>query len=304
METSQLNNALSDVTEDQLSHLGRMANRILAGRPFAFRGHSPRGHNSGRGMEFLDFRDYSPGDDLRHINWRASARSHYPLIQRYHEETASHWTICLDTSASMAIGNKWTLAIQLAASFAYLILQQENQIGLLAFNDQLQAICSPGRGRLQYGKIRRQLQTLLPLHAGGNSSLQLCGKSIKRGSSLIIISDFLTPDGMQSDLDYLKTFTDSIHNLQVTSHNEFKLRENSESSGQSHIIQDIESKKTFQINQETAEQLATQRLQKLQKNLRRYCQRHGMPYTNCTVGQSWHQIMKQHLQMFYQRPGR
>jgi len=313
METSQLNRALCDVTETQLSHLGRIANRVLAGRPLTLRGQHRRGKNSGRGTEFLDFRDYSPGDDLRFIDWRASARCHQPLVRRFHDEAASHWTICLDISASMSSRdklntNKWPLAIQLAASFAYLVLQQENKVGLLAFNDQLHAICPPGRGRLQYGKIRQQLHTLLPRHEGGSSKLQLCSKPIKRGSSLIIISDFLSPDAMQPDLDYLNTITDSIHALHIISPDECKLTptsyQDSSQLKQHHLIRDVESGQQFHIHNESAEQVAEQRLHQHHNHLKNFCQAHGIHHTSCNTDQSWHQIISQHLQTFCQGTGR
>ncbi len=69
-----------------------------------FRGRSGarRGHGVGSSMEFLDFRDYVPGDDLRHVDWRSYARTEQLRVRLHQEEVAPHTDVLVDSSASMA----------------------------------------------------------------------------------------------------------------------------------------------------------------------------------------------------------
>ena len=73
--------------------------------------------------EFLDTRHYEPGDDIRTIDWRQSARNQRLVIRRYRDETAADWFICIDCSASVEWGGrKWPATVSLATALAYTFL--------------------------------------------------------------------------------------------------------------------------------------------------------------------------------------
>ncbi|MDX9720859.1 MAG: DUF58 domain-containing protein [Myxococcota bacterium] len=92
----------------------------------------------GSSTDFAEYKDYSPGDDPRHIDWKAFARSDRLSIKRFHEERHLDAHILLDVSGSMFFGegdeNKLDYARKLAASLAWLLLRQGDAVGLLTFS--------------------------------------------------------------------------------------------------------------------------------------------------------------------------
>src|SRR6478736_3359037 len=95
------------------------------------------GHN----VEFAEYREYAPGDDLRRLDWRALGRTDRFFIKQYEEESNLRATIVLDASASMryrsASLSKFDYAATLAASLATLLIEQQDPVGLALF-DQVQ----------------------------------------------------------------------------------------------------------------------------------------------------------------------
>ena len=95
----------------------------------------------GFSVEFAEHREYAPGDDLRHIDWRVFAKSDRYYIKQYEEETNLRCHILLDCSGSMAYPehpgtgrmSKWDYAATLAASLAFLQLKQQDAVGLALF---------------------------------------------------------------------------------------------------------------------------------------------------------------------------
>ncbi len=96
-----------------------------------------RSPHKGFSVEFKQHRQYVPGDEIRHIDWRVFGRSDRFYIREYEEETNLRATLLLDLSGSMAYGpgpvSKYQYATRLAASLAYLMLQQQDSVGLVTF---------------------------------------------------------------------------------------------------------------------------------------------------------------------------
>jgi uncharacterized protein (DUF58 family) len=95
----------------------------------------------GFAVEFATHREYSPGDNLRHIDWKLWSRSDRLYIKEYEEETNLKCTILLDASKSMQYGGAWRkfdYAATAAASLAYLLQQQQDAVGLVTFTTKVQ----------------------------------------------------------------------------------------------------------------------------------------------------------------------
>src|SRR6188472_467650 len=97
----------------------------------------------GQSVEFLQHREYAPGDDLRRVDWKVWAKQDRLYVKQYEEDTNLRCTILLDVSASMNYGkgvfNKYEYACTLAASLAYLILKQQDAVGVVTFDDKLRS---------------------------------------------------------------------------------------------------------------------------------------------------------------------
>ena len=152
-------------------------------------------HQYGQNIEFSDYREYVPGDDLRHIDWRAYGRSDRYYIKRFEEETAVRAVIMLDVSKSMLFGegdqHKMQYAVDLAASIATLLISQKDSAGLALYDDELRFWLEPVSSPEQLRRIYRSLEQVRPQNKTQTGpTLQYVAKHFKRRGFLILISDF------------------------------------------------------------------------------------------------------------------
>lgn len=135
--TDALQRFLDPEVVARIANLELRARQIVEGM-ISGRHRSPfRGYS----VEFAQHREYTRGDDLRHLDWKAWAKSDRLYIKQFEEETNLRTTIVLDASESMAYGggdaNKYEYACRLAATVAYLLLRQSDAVGLVTFDDEI-----------------------------------------------------------------------------------------------------------------------------------------------------------------------
>jgi uncharacterized protein (DUF58 family) len=98
----------------------------------------------GQSVEFAEHREYTPGDDLRHIDWKVWAKQDRYYVKRYEEETNLRSTLLVDVSGSMRYGSgamtKYEYACTLAVSLAYLLLRQQDAVGCIAFDETARTV--------------------------------------------------------------------------------------------------------------------------------------------------------------------
>jgi len=293
MLESRVKEALLAIGDAELSGLVRAADQIMAGRPIFREGSERFRFQAGHGMDFLDFQQYTPGGDVRTVDWRASARSRHYQIRRYHEESSSEWLVCLDRSASMGAidGSKWILAVQLAAAFLYLLLCKTDRAGLMAFSDEVDLYCPPGRGRAQYSRVVSALLQCQPRPNGGKSNLEACAGRLRRNHSVVIISDFLRPDFMRGGLGRILRLKGEAHAVQVLSTDEYAV----DFEGV-RAVRDVESGDCMSIDTHPGLfDTVTRRLDLLKRDLSGYCRGNGVSFTSCDAGQAWKTVMIEHL---------
>lgn len=163
----------------------------------------------GSSIEFLEHKEYSPGNEIKHIDWKVHARTDKYYIKQFEEETNLKCYIFLDTSGSMGYKStgisKFEYATTLTASLAYLLLKQSDMAGLISFSDKVQQFIPP-RSRLTHLHIL--LNALTKLKTAGKSNISNVLKEfiekIGRRSLIIIISDFF--DDTEKIIHQLKYF--------------------------------------------------------------------------------------------------
>jgi len=284
-------NPLAAVTEAELIRLSRVADRLLAGRPSFTAGRRRDRSRSGSGMEFMDFHPYSSGDDLRHVDWRISARSGRTYIRRYHDELSADWYLCLDRSSSMSCPDpgKWSLAVQLSAALAYLLLHLGNRVGLLQFSSAIDAVCPLGRGYGQYVRIASQLRDSRPQPGRCDSVLGSCARALRPHWHVIVLSDFLKPDAMHAELQRLRGSGRELQALQILSGNETRLP----GSGARTLV-DVESGRQLALSLPAGKQ-ADGQLRQLVSDLEQFSRRYGIRFTSCDTGLRWQEALVRHL---------
>jgi uncharacterized protein (DUF58 family) len=170
-----------------------------------------RSPHKGHSVDFADHRQYVPGDDIRHLDWKVLGRSDRLVLKRYEAETDLGCTMVIDGSASMSYHGsradltKYRYASMLAASLSYLVLGQQDRAGLVLFNEQAAVeLKVASQGQLQ--RICRALEGHKP---SGKTDAQkglehLLAPSSRRGL-VIMISDFLAdPEAIRGAVERLR----------------------------------------------------------------------------------------------------
>ena len=125
-----------------------------------------RSPDFGFSQEFAEYRSYSPGDDLRYVDWNVFARTERCYLKRYRGETNTQLTVMLDASASMAFGsgkiNKLEYARFLAASLCFLASHQRDAAGLIVFDDEVRNYVQPSSRQGQLARVMHGLEKASP----------------------------------------------------------------------------------------------------------------------------------------------
>ena len=213
-------------SESELQSFARAAAQLLVERLPHAQGSRTVNRRAGVGIQHLDHRDYAAGDEVRHIDWRQTARRRRPIVRRFESESVSDWTLLLDASSSMAVHGaaKWRAAVRMAAAMSYALLELGHRVGLLAFGGHVLSEVPRGRGQHHYAAIARLLAELQPARAGERSELGVCARHVHGAASVFAISDFLADDEMRRDLSALLQRCTALHALQVTDSAETELR--------------------------------------------------------------------------------
>jgi len=165
-----------------------------------------RSPKRGSSVEFADFRDYVPGDDLRYVDWNAFGRLDRLLIKLFVEEEDLSVHVLVDVSESMNFGEptKFTQARYLAAALAYLALTSFDRVTVAPFTDDLGVPVGPFRGRAFAPKLFARMEEWTP---GGRTNLTRAMRSfvrtLRRPGLVVVVSDFLAESGYEEALRLL-----------------------------------------------------------------------------------------------------
>lgn len=153
----------------------------------------------GRGLSFASVRPYVPGDDVRSIDWKVTARARTPFIKEFVEERELTLMLIIDGSASVLFGTqdrqKRDFAAELGAILAYAANINNDKAGLLIFSDHIEHYVPPKKGRNHILRLIRDLLTIETSGRGTNLSLalQTVNRLMRRGAIVFLLSDFLMP---------------------------------------------------------------------------------------------------------------
>jgi uncharacterized protein (DUF58 family) len=160
-----------------------------------------RSPHRGFSVEFSEHREYSPGDDLRHLDWVAWGRSDRFYLKQYEQETNLRAYILLDASASMNYprgmgATKFTYGCFLAACLSYLMCRQQDMVGMIAFDEKARFHLSPGSAPAHLDRIFKHLEMLQPTSRTAMAATfhDLAQRIAKRGL-IIVISDLYDDPG-------------------------------------------------------------------------------------------------------------
>jgi len=152
----------------------------------------------GRGIEFHEVREYSPGDDVRTIDWNVTARMGHPYIKLFSEERELTVMLIVDLSSSGDFAStnrlKRELATELSAVLALSAMTSNDKVGLIVHTDRVEKFVPPKRGKHHLLRVIRDLLAFEPVHKGTDigAALEYLNRVTTRRAVVFLISDFIT----------------------------------------------------------------------------------------------------------------
>jgi uncharacterized protein (DUF58 family) len=154
----------------------------------------------GQGIEFEEVREYLPGDEVRTIDWKVTARMNTPYIKRFREERELTVMLLVDLSASSDFGTeghlKRDVMAEIGALLAFSAIKNHDKIGLILFTDRIELYVPPRKGIRHVLRLVREILARKPEGRGTNlkGALTYLGHMMKRTTITFLISDFLAAD--------------------------------------------------------------------------------------------------------------
>jgi uncharacterized protein (DUF58 family) len=211
----------------RLERLSLIARRVRRGRQHGERRSTKRGLS----VEFADYRNYTPGDDLRRLDWRVYARLERPFIKLFEEEEDQTVHLLLDASASMDWPegevdlNKWNFARKLLAALGYIALASGDRLSVSHLSQNDHQTWGPRRGR---GNIHALLNHLSSLTAAGPTDLDAALRHVAlarhRPGLLFLVSDLFSATGYETGLSALGSAGHEVNLLHLLSPDEIQPR--------------------------------------------------------------------------------
>ena len=149
----------------------------------------------GQGLEFADVRPYAPGDDVRSIDWKATARLREPYVRRYVEERQQTVLLLVDVSASTAFGRRGQsvrdVGLEIAATLGLAAARGNDHVGAVAFSDRIEYSVAPSRRTQHVWRIIRDLLVQSGTGTDLAGAFDYAGQLLRRRTIIVIISDFV-----------------------------------------------------------------------------------------------------------------
>ncbi len=240
----------------------------------------------GFSVEFSEYRQYSPGDDLRYLDWRLFARSDRYYIKRFEDETNLRCYLLLDMSRSMGYGSltyqKADYAKTTAATIAYFLSLQRDAVGLVTFDERIDEYVP---ARFRTGHLHRIMMCLEKTLTGTATRLeppieQIASTVTKRGL-IVLISDLLAPiDTLETQLGYLRSRGHEVVLLRILDPAEVHFDFDAPS-----MFEDLESGQHLYVDPAAAREQYLENFHQHGLRVRQACSNLGIDYDELTTDQ-------------------
>jgi uncharacterized protein (DUF58 family) len=245
----------------------------------------------GFSVEFAEYRQYMQGDNIRNLDWKVFAKTDRFYMKVFEEETNLRSTILLDKSGSMGFSSldksspsgevdKLTYGSLLAGSLAYMMIRQQDAVGLGLFDDELRTL-------LPYRSVRRHLFFLLAnlenVEAGARTkispSLHYIAERVKRRGLIILISDLMDdPDEVLMGLKHFRHRKHEVIVFHILDPKEIDLDYRDEVE-----FRDLETGKKIRVEPQFLRKEYSEQVQKWISRLDRGCKQHMIDYNLLTT---------------------
>ena len=261
-----------------------------------------RSHFKGRGMNFEELRDYTPGDEIRTIDWNSTAKLSRPVVKVFREDRELIFILVLDVSASGECGSvgqsKREFASEIASVLALSALKNNDKVGLFLFSDQIEKFIQPQKGQAQLLAIIREALFSKPQHTQTDlvGCLKALQRMLKKKAIICFLSDFLPTKPVNMNelpkvLGYMRHRHDLIC-IRITDPREQQLPDVGFVA-----LTDAETGETIYTDTHVASVRETYAAERSRhwENFQNACKRHGVGVLTLTNGQPY----MQHLRNFF-----
>jgi uncharacterized protein (DUF58 family) len=217
MSAPQITRLLSNRDLDRLARV-----RLNSTRRFTNRARGEHlASKGGTSTEFCDYRDYTPGDDVRFVDWNIFARIERPYLKQFHHEEELHVALLVDASNSMMFEEKFELAQRLAAALGVVGLRGNEKVSVTVLGATTPQRLQPSQGRTSMRKLFGFMEGIEP---GGEMPIDVGIESFLRRHSgrgaAIVLSDFLTMGDLRRAFNLLHSAGLELFAVQILSPSE------------------------------------------------------------------------------------
>lgn len=253
----------------------------------------------GSSVEFVEHRQYYPGDEIRHIDWRAYGKTGHYYVKEYEEETNLRAYLIVDCSGSMAFRgrtiSKFDYARQLSAALAYLLLGQRDGCGLITFDRDVVDRWEPSSNRETFGQIIRLLNARRPGQESrlGEALLRIL-PTLKRRCLLFLLTDaFDDLNSLATALKQLRTARHEVVLFQITApeEEEFPYRQPTRFHSMERAGYDILA------DPHRLRQLYLKRFKAFRETLIKHCGSAGIDFLSMTTEQPYQKVLGEFLNL-------
>jgi len=234
----------------------------------------------GFSVEFAEHRQYMPGDEIKHIDWKVYGRTDRYYIKQFEEETNLKSYIILDASRSMAYSSngkmtKLEYASYIAAALAYLMVQQRDAVGLSVFDEKIRTYMPPHASKSYLKEILRHLELLEGSSKTGTAqSLHEIAERIKRRGLVIILSDlFDKPNEVTAAFKHFRHKKNEVIVMQV-----LDPLERSFAFGSDAVFKDMETAEELTTQPYHIQKAYQQEMRKFIESYKKECREHNIDY--------------------------
>jgi uncharacterized protein (DUF58 family) len=280
-------------SQAELRSFARVAAHLLAEHPTPALGSRTVRRRAGLGLQHLDHRDYVAGDEIRHIDWRQTARRQRLIVRQFEAETSGDWFLMLDASSSMTTHDerKWHAAVCATTALSFALLELGHRVAVIGFASDVVAEIPPGRGARHFPAVVQTLRKIRPSKTGARSNLVACVRRLFGTASAFVLSDFLGPSELRPDLAALRERCVQLHALQTHDPGDLALA----ASGPVELF-DVETGATApaEPGARTESAARTAHAERVLR-LRRFAARSGMAFSSWNVADPWQRVLLDHF---------
>ncbi len=234
----------------------------------------------GFSVEFTEHRAYMPGDEFKHIDWKAYAKTDRYYIKQFEEETNLKSYVVVDASASMKYASrgrmpKFEYASYVAAALSYLMVEQRDAVGLTIFDERVRASIPPRATQSNLRLILTELERIVPGNKTGIAgSLHQVAEQIKRRGLVVVLSDFFDdPADVITAFKHFRHKGNEVIIMQV-----LDPLERSFAFGSDAVFRDVESGEELTTQPWHIQKAYQDSMKEFIENYKRECREHAIDY--------------------------